>query len=82
MQKNCIVIIIRKKTTGVVQLQAIVDMSDYVVDYFVPRKQSVGDEWGRMIKEKDEQIAQLMEEGVTVPLCTHAYTSLHLHMHT
>jgi hypothetical protein len=30
----------------------------------------VGDEWGRMIKEKDEQIAQLMEEGVRVALCT------------
>ena len=27
------------------------------------RKRSVGDEWSRLIKEKDEQIAQLMEEG-------------------
>ena len=40
----------------------------------------MGDEWDRMIKEKDEQIAQLMEEGVRVPLCTHAYTSLQLSM--
>ena len=28
-----------------------------------PRSRSAGEELGRLIKEKDEQIAQLMEEG-------------------
>ena len=33
----------------------------------------MGDEWGRLIKEKDEQIAQLMEEGEGTSLYTYLY---------
>ena len=38
-------------------------MLNFIGSVHLPRSRSAGEELGRLIKEKDEQIAQLMEEG-------------------
>ena len=48
----------------------------------------MGDEWDRLIKEKDEQITQLMEEGESALLFTQCpfyvflQSQVHVYMYT